>query len=594
MLDDTIFKMKGGTIMNDNLLSLYFSMESNKGIYALLLGSGISHSAGILTGWGILKDLCKQIMKLENPENEGDPIEWYKQKYEKDPLYDEVIELLAKSPSERNGLLRSYFEPDIDSESELKKPTQAHKSIAELVRSGYIKVIITTNFDRLMEQALDDLNVQYQTLYNESDIPGLRPLQHSDCTILKVHGDYRDTRFKNIADELSNYPVELTEILQQVFDNYGLVISGWSADWDEALKNTIRGVKGRRYSWYWHTFSPNLSQSALEIKKFRDANVIHDSEGADHFFTQLYTNVDSIRKLKMVNPDDTLIKIQILKKLIQENDEAGIRDLITQETKRCINFLEQIDYEGDTSREALQNLVKQIKNIGKPLNSLIATLAYFENSEMQRLLVKETLERFSDDFVRAYKHLLFGARQMLLNSIYYSAGISLVMKRDYKRLNEIFTETIVRNKLHSNIVFHTYVSHNRGLSDLFKFLDQQNHRLPVENSFSLPYMKEIFLINQLVINEDELEIYFDVFELIRSLKERHVDSHAYFSGLFGVKYSKPHLIQYLSKGLTDENWGMYSLFDNDPEKFKTALIRLASDLNQQMYFNGRDLGDVFK
>lgn len=42
--------------MNNQLMSLSFSMEANKGVYALLLGSGISFSANIPTGWGYLKN----------------------------------------------------------------------------------------------------------------------------------------------------------------------------------------------------------------------------------------------------------------------------------------------------------------------------------------------------------------------------------------------------------------------------------------------------------------------------------------------------------------------------------------------------------
>lgn len=77
-------------------MSLSFSMEANKGVYALLLGSGISFSANIPTGWGILKELCRRIMAL-NDEIHEDPIQWYQDHYGQPPAYDEVIEVLAKT-----------------------------------------------------------------------------------------------------------------------------------------------------------------------------------------------------------------------------------------------------------------------------------------------------------------------------------------------------------------------------------------------------------------------------------------------------------------------------------------------------------------
>lgn len=77
--------------MDNHLMSLSFSMEANKGIYALLLGSGISRSANIPTGWEIVEELCRRIMKVEKA-NHNDPIEWYQEQYKEEPTYDKVIE----------------------------------------------------------------------------------------------------------------------------------------------------------------------------------------------------------------------------------------------------------------------------------------------------------------------------------------------------------------------------------------------------------------------------------------------------------------------------------------------------------------------
>lgn len=141
------------------------------------------------------------------------------------------------------GLLAEFFEPKQDDEENTKIPTKAHRSIAKLVKGGYIRVIVTTNFDRLMEQALEELNIDFQTLHDVSNIEGIKPLVHANCTIIKVHGDYKDVRFKNVSHELETYHDDLSNLLQRVFDEYGVIISGWSAEWDTALRNTIKSVK---------------------------------------------------------------------------------------------------------------------------------------------------------------------------------------------------------------------------------------------------------------------------------------------------------------------------------------------------------------
>ena len=59
----------------------------------------------------------------------------------------------------------SYFarilnRSDQEREEGEKEPTLAHRAIAELAAQGFIKVIITTNFDRLVETALREEGVE--------------------------------------------------------------------------------------------------------------------------------------------------------------------------------------------------------------------------------------------------------------------------------------------------------------------------------------------------------------------------------------------------------------------------------------------------
>jgi len=61
---------------------------------------------------------------------------------------------------------------------------------------------------------------------------GGKPLRHSGPTIIKIHGDYRSERFKNTESELSEYEKPINDILDEVFDQYGLIICGWSSDYD--------------------------------------------------------------------------------------------------------------------------------------------------------------------------------------------------------------------------------------------------------------------------------------------------------------------------------------------------------------------------
>ena len=64
---------------------------------------------------------------------------------------------------------------------------------------------------------------------SDDAIAGATPLVHSKCTVIKVHGDYLDARIKNTDAELEDYSPAMNTLLDQVFDNFGLLVVGWPA-----------------------------------------------------------------------------------------------------------------------------------------------------------------------------------------------------------------------------------------------------------------------------------------------------------------------------------------------------------------------------
>ena len=98
--------------MIDPTHSLAFAIQANPSVYAVLLGSGASRSAGIPTGWEITLDLVRKLSELDGESGNSDPESWYRSKFGKEPDYSELLDQLAKTRSERQQLLRKYFEPN--------------------------------------------------------------------------------------------------------------------------------------------------------------------------------------------------------------------------------------------------------------------------------------------------------------------------------------------------------------------------------------------------------------------------------------------------------------------------------------------------
>lgn len=438
----------GGYIMIDPLISLAFSVYSNKGVYALLLGSGISRAAGIPTGWDVVVDLIQKVAALEGQDTSADPEGWYTQRFGETPDYSKLLDALAKSPPERQQLLRGYFEPtEKEREQGLKTPTSAHKAIAELVSRGYIKVIITTNFDRLLERALEEVGVIPIVISTTDAIKGAPPIQHNACTIIKVHGDYLDTRIKNTPAELGQYEAELNQLLDRVYDEYGLIISGWSGDWDVALRAAIERCVSRRFTTYWSSRSEPSNKAKQLITHRRGEIIIIPS--ADAFFTQLNEKVLALEDIAQPHPLSSKMAIATLKRyLVDERHRIALHDLLMRETQQVLSEISQERFPLGTPEPKNEELAKRVtlyEAHTSPLIALMITGCYWGNSDQASLWTK-LLTQIANPvdnrggFVYQIWDKLQHYPALLLA---YAGGIAAVINKQYHNLAAILLNTKV-------------------------------------------------------------------------------------------------------------------------------------------------------
>lgn len=132
------------------LLPLAFSLHANPGAYAVIAGAGMSYGA-VPVAWQVFTDLIgRAASQYGETVNREAAESWYLQKFGSGASYESVLEKLGPTPTERQGILRGFFEPD----GQLPEPTEAHRSVARLMKAGAIRIVVTMNFDRLFEQAL--------------------------------------------------------------------------------------------------------------------------------------------------------------------------------------------------------------------------------------------------------------------------------------------------------------------------------------------------------------------------------------------------------------------------------------------------------
>lgn len=114
----------------------------------------------------------------------------------REPDYSELVKELGGSPEERCSLLEGYIEPTAEERAERRKvPTAALRAIADLVHDGLVRVVVSTNFDRLLENALRDRGVEPNVVDSVDALAGAEPLTYAACYLVKLHDDYKDARF---------------------------------------------------------------------------------------------------------------------------------------------------------------------------------------------------------------------------------------------------------------------------------------------------------------------------------------------------------------------------------------------------------------
>lgn len=430
----------------EKLTTLAFSMYSNKGAYALLLGSGISRSSGIPSGWEVEKQLIQMLGKSQGVTEQEDWHQWYKESYGEPASYSSLLGALATTPTERVQLMRPFFEPT-EEERELgrKEPTKAHKAIAQLAKEGYIRVILTTNFDRLLEKALEAEGVTPQVISHEGAIAQATPLVHSDRpTIVKINGDYMGCNFRNTTEELDEYPEEMKQYLQRVFEDYGLVTCGWSGDWDKGLIRILEDAPRSRYaSFFTYVGEETEVLKALSEKLEGETMSI---KGADELFSELFKQVMALNgRAVRTNMRQEERIAQVRNYLSSEQHAIDFADMIKQWGDEAYKQISEVaHYDFQLTREAFDRYLKiHLSAVTPLLEAAVLTVRWGKESQIQligdvlvKLCTKEwrSGERYVSDTI--YLHGL--APMLLLNAL----GIACVKYQRFKELNAILGSTV--------------------------------------------------------------------------------------------------------------------------------------------------------
>jgi hypothetical protein len=565
--------------MIDPIHSLAFSVQANPGVYAVLLGSGISRSAQIPTGWEITLDLVRKLSVVCGEAGEPTPEQWYWNKFGREPDYSELLDALAKTPAERQQLLRSYWEAtDSEREEGAKQPTIAHRAIASLVERGFIRVILTTNFDRLMETALADVGIAPTVLSSPDQVHGALPLIHTRCCVFKIHGDYLDTRIRNTPEELKDYPAEFNQLLDRIFDEFGLITCGWSADWDEALRRAINRAPSRRFAHYWAVYGGKPGNAAQQLIEHRGSQVISIT-GADPFFQTLQQQVESLEEFSRPHPLSTEAAVASLKRYLSEPKyRIQLADLVNAEVGRIIEASsnQKFAIQGNQSpdKESFNSRVKAYEAVCDTLLAM-APFGGFWAEEPHFYVWERALSVLSEHRSNNGYVLWTELQRYPPCLLFYALGFGAVAANRLAFLNRLFTVTVHReNREDQPAIQHlpALCLFQNGIEPAKLLEGMEKRYVPLNDwlqDLLKPYMKQI------ATSDNRFMLVFDKLEILMAL------SYAYHTGQAGEYYWAPA--------------GCYRYRHDNREKIlKEICDSLSRDGENSIYVASKIFGDSAK
>ncbi|AJP52231.1 SIR2 family protein [Pseudomonas simiae] len=468
----------------DPTAQIAFSIFENKGVYAVLLGSGVSRSAGIPTGWEITLELVKRWGIAMGAGEQDDWVAWYVGQTGEEPNYSTLLERLATTQTERRAIIQGFLEPsDEELEDGLKLPTRAHRAIAAMVKAGHVRVIVTTNFDRLMENALRDVGVEPTVVSSEDTLAGAEPLTHASCYILKIHGDYKDARILNTDVELGEYPAAFNALLDRIIDEFGLIVAGWSGEWDHALRAAFLRAPSRRYPTYWLSRG-RLSERGQELITHRRATTVTGMD-ADTFFDGLNLKLETIQQSRLPNPAGIELTLAMAKRFMARPEHRiQLDDLVTSQAHQAISHLAPLFAarpQGSTSKD-FTDLVEIYEAAIEPLARLCAVLGRW-GAAAEHTIVLDTIKGLHAASQVEQSGWVAGLalKSYPLALVTYAYGMGLVRADRLAELSELFNMTLINRR---EMPFHVgvdlspfYVEGANGLFELWKSFEDQSRAL---------------------------------------------------------------------------------------------------------------------
>ncbi|WOF15438.1 hypothetical protein F1737_01460 [Methanoplanus sp. FWC-SCC4] len=529
----------------DSTIPVAYAMNSSPKRYALLLGAGISIAADYPSGRQIATKIILEIAKAKGKDGEiegeqkyEECIKWFDDEYNETATFDKLLnklidERIIQKELRSEGLRPFIYQTDEDGNIISKQTTEAHEIIAELVKNNIVSLIITTNFDNLLENTIENKTGIHPVVIKADSDPALMSIFPDKCRIIKINGDFQDLKLKITPEDLDKYEPEIKDYIIRICSEYGLVVCGWSADYDIGLRKMISFDNVHRYPTFWclrpdgkipddDTLKANLKPIPIEI------------ESADQFFTDIQTVINRMHSIDKTQPLTVSIATKKVTDALQKpKPELILSQLIHNQTDIVLDELAKEKYVPIGTVHAPEIFIQRTNSLTektKPLAAMLATIAYYDDSYYE--LVYDVIERlinirFSNPYVgvnnleltgmvskKKFGENLYNLRHIPALIVIYSCGIAATKGNQFNTLGALFSPKL--NKSNSGTrspYFETVNISNITSIDFCVYINKPFFG-KIGYFYTFIYETCRSILNELIPSDSRYQEYYDVFEYL--------------------------------------------------------------------------------
>jgi hypothetical protein len=250
----------------------------------------------------------------------------------------------------------------------------------------------------------------------------------------------------NTDAELNAYPAEYDRQLDRIFDEYGLIVCGWSAEWDHALRAAFLRAPNRRYPVYW-TARGALGNGAQDLVNHRGARVISVVD-ADSFFTSLLQRVESLEQSQRQNPQSIELLVRSTERYLAKPEyRIQLEELFVQEVNRLLKELDapEFDPQKPLNQTDFRARVQRYESITEPLARMVGVLGRWgDDGELPLVAnVIGSLYRQSEK-IDSGKIAYLNIRSYPAVLVFTAYGLGLTRNDRWRILHRLFSTTIAR------------------------------------------------------------------------------------------------------------------------------------------------------